>query len=375
MKTSRASASGKSRADHDRLLAALYGAALGTRSWTEALELLSVLTSTRCITLDTYDLEQHAGTVLACNIEPHQAVEEYNQRYGRHNRLIEDSLPHIYPGAVYNASQLIPDKVFLKTDLYNLVYRTLGLKHVMSVFLECTHRSTAQFTVIKPDDAPDFSAAELAVFHDLKPHLEQAWLGHRHLAQTRKQLQTLSELWDCFEHAVVVVDAHQRIHFANSAGEALLRDGRWLVSHAGFLRMSDLTQAEILQRAIAQVARGQREIHCLTPATATGAAGMIATLFQVSSDRIALVITDPSRSAQDFRDGLASVFGLTGMEANLVNDLIHGRSVREYAADRDVSYETARTHLKNAMQKNGWRRQGEMIAAVLKRLLPLGSFG
>lgn len=190
----------------------------------------------------------------------------------------------------------------------------------------------------------------------------------------RKQLQTLSELWDCFEHAVVVVDAYQWIHFANRAGAGLLRDGQWLVCHAGFLRICDLTQAEILQRAITQVARGQREIHCLTPAPVAGATGMIATLFQVSSDRIALVITDPSRSAKDFRDGLANVFGLTDMQANLVNDLIHGRSVREFAADREVSYETARTHLKNAMQKNGWRRQGEMIAAVLKRLLPLGLF-
>jgi DNA-binding CsgD family transcriptional regulator len=35
-----------------------------------------------------------------------------------------------------------------------------------------------------------------------------------------------------------------------------------------------------------------------------------------------------------------------------------------------VTYETARTHLKNAMRKNGWRNQGEMIVEVMAELLP-----
>jgi DNA-binding CsgD family transcriptional regulator len=360
-------------AKRDELIATLYASAMGNLEWHVSLADLAAYSNTRCITLDYYDLDEHAGGVIASNMAPHPAIEEYNQVHGRRNILIERAYPGIEPGLAFTASSLVAIRDFERTELFNTVYRALGIKHAAAVPLDIEHVKIVQLSLIKPIDGGDFSPADLRLLGDLSPHLLQAWAGYRHLQRLNDTLETISTLWDSFEHAVIVVDKRQRIHFANRAGEALLRDGGWLSSHAGFLRACDPNQAVMLNQALQQVLTAQREVQCLTPG-AIDKPAMIATLFRINRDRVALIISDPLRSAQDFREGLMRIFHLTSTEAGLVNELLQGSSLREYAANNDIGYETARTHLKNAMHKNGWHRQGEMIAIVLKRLLPLGLF-
>ncbi len=364
-----------SKAQRDSLIAALYAAAMGRAEWHVALAQLAACSGTRCITLDTYELAEHAGHVIASNMAPHPAIEEYNRVYGQRNILIETAYPGISPGRGFAATSLVAMREFAATELYNTVYRALGIKYAAGVLLENQGGRIVQLSLIKPQDGKDFSTAELRWISSLAPHLLQAWAGYAHVQQLNNALTTVTELWHCFEHAVIVVNRRRQIEFANRAAETLLRNGRWLRSHAGSLKMSDPGQAPMLKHAIAVVASGERDIQCLTPTSAGNTKGWIATLFRASHDRIALIISDPLRSQQDLRRGLIAAFGLTEMEADLVHRLIQGSSLHDCAASREISYETARTHLKNAMQKNGWRRQGEMIAAVLKRLLPLGSFG
>ena len=362
------------RAKRDDLIAALYASAMGSLEWHVALTALATYSNTRCITLDCYDLDEHAGRVIASNMAPHPAIEEYNQTHGRRNILIEKAYPGIEPGLAFTASSLVAARDFERTELYNTVYRALDIKHAAAVPLGIEPGKIVQLSLIKPIDGGDFSPADLRMLSELAPHLLQAWAGYLHLQQLNDSLETVSSLWDCFDHAVIVVDERQRIHFANRAGEALLRDGGWLSSRFGCLRACDVNQAEILKHALKLVLTEETEIQCLTPATVMGTPAMIATLFRVSRNRVALVISDPLRSVQDFREGLMKAFHLTSTEASLVNELIQGRSLRDYAVNNDIGYETARSHLKHAMQKNGWHRQGEMVAVVLKRLLPLGLF-
>ena len=353
--------------EKDDVIAALYSAAMGREEWPAALDKLAELTATRCVTIDTYDLSARVGTVLASNIAPHQAVEDYNREFGRNNPLIEDSLPHLYSGAVFRASQLIDNRLFLGSDLYNLVYRSLGLKHVMSVFLDVSPACTTQYTVIKPVDAPDFTDRELAVFEELKPHLIQSWHGFRHLNATQRHLRTLTELWDCFSHAVFVFDRHRRIHFANRAAERLLRESNWMTSTEGRFRLLGAEANQALGLAIAELSEGRRQIVSIPQCT-----GLL-TLYRIGSDRVALLVTDTAQSLGWVR-GLQVAFHLTPTEAGLVTALVRGTDLRHYADTHGIKYETARSHLKHAMQKNGWHRQSEMVSTILQRLLPTDLF-
>jgi PAS domain-containing protein len=197
---------------------------------------------------------------------------------GKSGRRRLTSLPHLYSGAAFRASQLIDNRLFLGSDLFNLVYRSLGLKHVMSVFLDVSPACTTQYTVIKPVDAHDFTDRELAVFEELKPHLIQSWHGFRHLNANQRHLRTLTELWDCFSHAVFVFDRHRRIHFANRAAERLLRESNWMTSTEGRFRLLCTEANQSLDLAIAELSEGRRQIVSISQCT-----GLL-TLYRIGSE-------------------------------------------------------------------------------------------
>lgn len=62
---------------------------------------------------------------------------------------------------------------------------------------------------------------------------------------------------------------------------------------------------------------------------------------------------------------LQSRFGFTRAEARVVCKLAEGLSIKGIAEALDVSFETARTHAKRAMQKTDTHRQAELVSLVL----------
>ena len=68
-------------------------------------------------------------------------------------------------------------------------------------------------------------------------------------------------------------------------------------------------------------------------------------------------------------DLLRCHFGLTPAEARLALQLVAGETLRSAGVKLGISYETARTHLKNIFSKTGTRRQAELVV-VLVTVLP-----
>src|SRR5947208_2110656 len=67
-------------------------------------------------------------------------------------------------------------------------------------------------------------------------------------------------------------------------------------------------------------------------------------------------------------DRLRSHFGLTPAEARLALHLVTGETLRSAAAKLSISYETARTQLKNIFNKTKTRRQAELVILILTTL-------
>ena len=78
-------------------------------------------------------------------------------------------------------------------------------------------------------------------------------------------------------------------------------------------------------------------------------------------------------------DLLKCHFGLTPAEARLALHLVAGETIRSAAVKLSISYETARTSLKNIFRKTGTCRQAELVIVILaapRRLgLPEQMFG
>src|SRR5215475_9418278 len=58
-------------------------------------------------------------------------------------------------------------------------------------------------------------------------------------------------------------------------------------------------------------------------------------------------------------------FGLTPAEARLALHLVAGETLRAAAAKLSITYETARTELKNIFNKTGTCRQAELVIVIV----------
>jgi DNA-binding CsgD family transcriptional regulator len=75
-------------------------------------------------------------------------------------------------------------------------------------------------------------------------------------------------------------------------------------------------------------------------------------------------------------DLLQRHFGLTPAEARVALHLVAGETLRSAEAKLSITYEIARTHLKNIFGKTGTCRQAELVMVILTALpleLPDGS--
>src|SRR4030095_9209736 len=65
---------------------------------------------------------------------------------------------------------------------------------------------------------------------------------------------------------------------------------------------------------------------------------------------------------------LRSHFGLTPAEARLALHLVAGQTLRSAEAKLSITYETARTQLKNIFNKTGTCRQAELVIVIVTAL-------
>lgn len=76
------------------------------------------------------------------------------------------------------------------------------------------------------------------------------------------------------------------------------------------------------------------------------------------------IISDPDSQPPVREELLRSMFQLTPAEIRIASALMSGRGLQELAEEFGITYETARTHMKNILHKTGVNRQSELIALI-----------
>ena len=78
-------------------------------------------------------------------------------------------------------------------------------------------------------------------------------------------------------------------------------------------------------------------------------------------DLVRVEILDLNASLRFPTEQFSELFGLTATECLIVNALLHGNTLREYAEIYGVSRNTARTHLKSVFMKTRAHRQADLV--------------
>jgi DNA-binding CsgD family transcriptional regulator len=199
-------------------------------------------------------------------------------------------------------------------------------------------------------------------------------------------------LLDALVEPALLLGRDLRIHGANAAADALLRDGA--VLRCGARDHLDVRDPDLLRCIAGVVAKACDPEHPVGPsveasgvATAAGSflpcvmpvdpaflrAGRMGPL--VLPSRLALLVLRrcaPARSPADLRDALRTAYGLTPAEARLAAALDGSASLKDVADRFGITSMTARTQLRAIFRKTNTARQAELVRLILKEAGPAG---
>jgi len=224
-----------------------------------------------------------------------------------------------------------------------------------------------------------YEAGDVEQFAFLYRHLRRALeIGFR-LGALGALKQCAMELLDRHPAAILLLDEHKRVVYANSRAEALCaaRDG--LTRSVKGISARSGQDDERLQALVASA---------LSPLVSPGAApGGVMRISRPSGKRpyaavvsavsgkypalsvlrpaVCVMITDPEAEQDTPHSRLQAIFGFTAAEARLAALLADGEDLRSAAARLNITYGTARARLAEIFQKTETRRQGELIRLLL----------
>lgn len=293
-------------------------------------------------------------------------------------------LTEVGPLNVITDQSVMPKSEFRKTAMFNEWYVPQG-DHSSIVCKISVAGILGILAVQRGGSQPDFDDRDISLFRALVPVVARAAEFHVRFGGIRINKATPGS----GPVGQIVVDGVGRVLTMNASAEALLaQSGNDLALRHGRLLAGEPLNRQALRKAIATVcgAMGQNQRtrgDVLIRCGATGLPHLALTIVPFTSEtsldlpvaRAALVVVqDLSPSVvPGFPQHLRGLFELTQKEAELGAVLVSGRSLQSYASQHQVSYETARTHLRNIFQKTATSRQGELVA-LLNRVLRVSHY-
>ena len=224
------------------------------------------------------------------------------------------------------------------------------------------------------------------------PEVEQLAFLHKHLSRALTiglrlgfvgSLQSgLAEVLDRNPVAVLLLDEHGRLVYANRSATALpLRKDGVRLSAEGIVAdnkaVNDALQALISQALsssaaarvpspqVVQIPRpsGKRP-YCVF----VSKVGPQHSVLSTYKPAVCVIVTDPDNQRRPSLQSIQAIFRLTPAEARLAATLSTGADLRVAADELQITYGTARARLAQIYFKTDTRRQGELIRLLLTTL-------
>ena len=281
---------------------------------------------------------------------------------------------------IYTGAQLVDPGAFRNSEYHWDFCRARGIFHFVGAGVTLDAETRLLIGIHHPEQREDFTRHHLRRLKLLLPHLSRAAQMQMVLAAADVQRRLMHEVSERLSVAVIVVDATCRVVFASRRAEQFLREGDGLSIQQGRLSAREPVGLAILQRAVTRVSalsvgriatvpepfslrRGRKPPLPVLVAPLAGAAwldGGSAIVFVNDQD------TRPVGVA-----AFASRHGLTPAEARLLEALLAGERVAQYAERSGISINTANTQLKQLFSKTDTNRQAELVRRLLSDPLVL----
>jgi DNA-binding CsgD family transcriptional regulator len=285
----------------------------------------------------------------------------------------------IPPGIPFQGSDLIDYSEFEHSECYTDYGSRLGLYDLVGAMF-FTEFGMCAFGVHRSRKERRFDSTTKRAVKLLLPHLRNSLELRARLEREHISGEVALDGLDRLSVGVLVVDSSGKLIFANSKGETVLRSARGLAIRHGKVITSDPQLQEMLKRAITLAVhftsgRSQEPVsHIVFP----GISGMRPLMIKVlpmpgpalpltgSRPFASIFIGEPNVIPSDLEKLLEQLYDLTPAEARLVEGLLTGDSLQEYATRTGVRPNTVRSHMKHVFDKTDTARQAELISKLLR---------
>uniref|UniRef100_A0ABX1PPR9 Helix-turn-helix transcriptional regulator n=1 Tax=Aromatoleum anaerobium TaxID=182180 RepID=A0ABX1PPR9_9RHOO len=370
---------------YDRIVGALYDAALDAKLWAAALELFQELFAANYVTLILRSPDQtDMGLMIAVgDVEgggrvnyltyPHSATPFLNQPADR----------------VFTVDDVMNESEWRRSPYYQHWCAPRGVFHVMGVDISTPGAGKLRFRITRPESAPKFSAEDRARCEALLPHLRRALHMHNLLDRSESLGALYSQAIGRLSIATIVLDESGKVLDQNLIAKEILASGDGLKVVGGRLEASYPSDNRELQRIVrnAFARYGTENItvaEAMSVARPSGLVSLGVVVEVVPSSEWAegkgqpaavVYIRDAAGKSLASSAVAKQLFNLTPAETALALELTNGLSLEEAAEALNIRRNTARAHLRSIFSKTGVRRQTELVRIMLNSVAALSRNG
>lgn len=296
--------------------------------------------------------------------------------------------------------------------VYTEFLMPIGYRHSLAIPVYDDGHTREILAFIGHYDHGPFKVSHRVLAEQLVPDLQRVARMRMRLSPFNQDLATSPialQALQSLPHAVILVDAQCRIHYANPAAERLLHSDAaaptakksanapetapWLLrSRHGQLECGSLPAQQALQtlvrgacaKGIAVPAGSQIGSFLLHPSATGGRQRTVVNVLPLQEGLglgatgrkpLALVLITaphlPSHASPPAEQTLGTALNLTPAETRTALGLANGLTVKELADQQQISWHTARTHIKSILRKTALHRQTDLVQ-LLKDFLAAG---
>lgn len=164
--------------------------------------------------------------------------------------------------------------------------------------------------------------------------------------------------------ARIVIDPHGTFLWRSRAAAALLADGGPLVDRGGRIAGADRRAQQFLAERLAETLGGEAVCQFIDSDLDRRFLLCMRAVTEAGTQVVVIKLKDFDVPAHLPR--LERLFGLSAMEARILQDIIEGNSAERIADGKGVSILTVRTHIKHIHGKMGVRSKEEILAMIVK---------
>lgn len=368
---------------YDRIVSALYDAALDSRRWGAALEHFRELFKANYVTLilKVPDMSE-TGLMISVGELPGGIGGKVVYHTYQHT-----TTPFVNQPAdkVFTVGDLMSESEWRKTPYFIHWCQPYNVFHVMGVDISTPESGKLRFRITRPEDAPGFSAEERSLCEALLPHLRRALHMHNLLDRSESLGTLYSKAIGRLSVATIVLDETGKVLDQNLIAQDILASGDGLKLVGGRLEATypsdNRALQQLIRNAFAQQS-GDRVVpsEAMSVSRPSGLVSLGVVIEQVPSGEwaegkgkpsVVVYIRDAAGKSLASTTVAKQLFNLTPAETGLAMELANGLSLEEAAEVLNIRRNTARAHLRSIFSKTGVRRQTELVRIMLNSVAAL----